>query len=911
MPDWAPEVRARLSSLRLSPTRESEIVEELSQHLDDRWRELIAGGASSDDAAELVLAEFRSGDALAKYMAALRQAHAPTSITPGATSGNLLSNISQDLHYAARGIVRAPGFSATVILTLALGIGAATAIFSVVYGVLLRPLPYPEPGRLTAIWEVNRRGTFSRLADPNFADFRDQNHSFEAVAKYYNLVASVTGSGEPARVGVAYVSRDFFKILGVRPVMGRGLATDDAHVGAVPTLLASSRYWKDHLASTGDLSSLKLHIGDRVYSVVGVLPEWFEFPTKTDLWLPVELDPEGTSRTSHNYSAIGRLRNGVSASQATSDLAAIAARIIREASEQNGYLLRSAAAVPLQASQTATVRSPLYVLLGAVGFLLLVACANVANFLLAQASERARELAVRHALGAGRRRLVQQFITEAALLATVSGIVAVVIAARLLAALLAVAPQDLPRIGDVAISWPVLAFTAGTSFLVAMGLGVITAVRATSGAPRQTLAEGGRGSVANQRSQRTGRAIVAAQLAMTLALLTGAGLLGRSLLRVLSINPGFRIDNIVAMDLQLPVPSGLTPDAAAAFRAHESQFLSGLIERLHAIPGVQQVAAANKVPMDGGLPDGMFLLVGQSENPTNVKDYLEKVQQAGRRNGTADFGAVSPEYFQALDIPLRRGRLFDRTDGFDAPHAAVISESLAPVQWPNEDPIGHTLQFGNMDGDFQLLTIVGVVGDTHEYGLEQPPRPTVYVNLLQRPRPDISVVIHADADAAPVIAAARAIAREQAPDVPPRFRTFTQIYSASLGSRRFNLTLVVAFALCALLLAVAGVYGVVSYAVAQRTQEIGVRMALGAKARDVLLLIFRQGLTTTIVGVGVGVIGSFVAARTIQSMLFGVTASDPATFIGVAVSLVGVAGLACYIPARRATKVDPMVALRG
>jgi putative ABC transport system permease protein len=909
MPDWAREVRHRLSSLRLSPTRESEIVEELSQHLDDRWRELIAGGVSSDEAARTALAEFRGRDVFAKFMSPLRQAHEPSPITPGATSGRLLSNIAQDLRYAGRTVARTPGFSATVILTLALGIGAATAIFSVVYGVLLRPLPYPQPDRLTAIWEVNYRGGFSRLADPNFNDFRDQNHSFDAVAKYYDVVASVAGTAEPARVGVAHVSRDFFKVLGVEPVMGRSLAADDAQLGAAPTLLASSRYWRDHLASTRDLSTAKLRIGDRVYSVVGVLPERFEFPAKTDLWLPVELDPESTSRTSHNYSAIGRLRNGVSAEQATRDLAAIATRIVREASEQNEYLLRSAAAVPLQTSQTAKVRSPLYILLGAVGFLLLVACANVTNFLLAQASRRTRELAVRHALGAGRGRLVQQFITEALLLATASGIVAVVIAKGLLAALLALAPQDLPRLSEVGISWPVLGFTAGTSFLVAIGLGVITAVHATSGMPRETLVEGGRGSVANQRSQRTGRAIMAAQLAMTLALLTGASLLGRSLLRVLSVNPGFRIDNVLAMDLQLPVPSELTPDAAPAFRARESQFLSGLIERLHAIPGVHQVAAANRVPMDGGLPDGMFLLVGPSDNPSNYKDYFELGRQAGRR-GTADLGAVSSEYFQALDIPLRRGRLFDRRDGFAAPHAAVISESLARTQWPNQDPIGHTIQFGNMDGDFHLLTIVGVVGDTHEYGLEQPPRPTVYVNLLQRPRSDVSVVIHADSDAAPIIAAARAIVHEQAPNVPPRFRTFTQIYSTSLGSRRFNLTLVAVFALCALLLAVAGVYGVVSYAVAQRTQEIGVRMALGAKARDVLALILRQGLTTTIVGVAVGVVGSFVAARTIQSLLFGVTATDPVTFIGVAVSLVAVAGLACYIPARRATKVDPVVALR-
>ena len=817
--------------------------------------------------------------------------------------------IFQDLKYAARGLAKNPAFSATVILTLALGIGATTAIFSVVYGVLLRPLPYPNPDHLVAIWEVNHRGTYSHLADPNFDDFRDQNHSFQAIAKYNTFVASVAGLAEPTRTGVSFVSRDFFNVLDIHPLMGRTFAPDDAHVGAAPVLLASQRYWKEHLSSASDLSTLKLRVQDRIYSVVGILPQGFEFPAKTDLWLPTELDPENPSRTSHNFFALGRLRNSVSVAQAATDLAAIAERIVQQSPEQNEYLLRSAAAVPLQASLTGQVRSPLYILLGAVGFLLLVACANVANFLLAQASARARELAIRNALGAGRGRLVRQFITETLLLSAFSCVAGILIAVGLLRALLALAPQDLPRLAEVTISWPVLLFTAAISFLAALGLGILTAVRATSQAPGGALVEGSRGNAGTQRSQRVGRAIVVAQLAMTLALLTGAGLLGRSLLRVLSVDPGFRTENVVAMDLQLSEPADLKPDAAVAFHAHESQFAEGLIQRLHAIPGVQQVAAVNAVPMDGGLPDGMFLLMNWQENPKDFKEYSLLAQQPERR-GTADFCAATPEYFQALGIPLIRGRFFDQHDGFNSPHVAVITESLARLRWPKQDPIGQTIQFGNMDGFLQLLTIVGIAGDTHEYGLEEPPRPTVYVNLLQRPRTDFSVVMHTQSESASVIATARAILREEAPDVPPRFRTFTQIYSASLGSRRFNLTLVVLFAITALLLAVAGVYGVVAYGVAQRTREIGMRMALGARSADVLRLILTQGLTTTLIGVAIGVAGSFATARTIQSLLFGVKPTDPLTFIAVAASLVAVAGLACYIPARRATKVDPMVALR-
>jgi predicted permease len=485
----------------------------------------------------------------------------------------------------------------------------------------------------------------------------------------------------------------------------------------------------------------------------------------------------------------------------------------------------------------------------------------------------------------------------------------VLLASALLRSLVSLAPPDLPRLAEVTISWPVLAFTAAVSFLAAIGLGVLTSVRATSGAPRAALVEGGRGTAGSASSQRVGRSIVAAQLAITLALLTGAGLLGRSLLRVLSVDPGFRTDHIVVMDLQLPESSDSSPDAVAASRARTSQLTSGLVERLHSVPGVQQVAAVNAVPMDGGLPDGMFLLVSPEENPKDFNEYRVLAKQEGRR-GTADFCAATPEYFQALGIPLRRGRLFDRRDGRDSAHVAVISESLARSQWPRQDPIGRTIQFGNMDGDLHLLTIVGVVGDTREYGLEQPPRPTVYVNLLQRPRTQFSMVLHTDADTAQVVAAARAILRGEAPDVPPRFRTFGQIYSAALGSRRFSLTLVGTFAIAALLLAVAGVYGVMSFSVARRVQEIGVRMALGARSVDVLKLILRQGLATTLVGVAIGVAGSVVTARAIQSMLFSVSPTDPITFLAVAAALIAVDAVACYIPARRATKVDPLVALR-
>jgi predicted permease len=400
-----------------------------------------------------------------------------------------------------------------------------------------------------------------------------------------------------------------------------------------------------------------------------------------------------------------------------------------------------------------------------------------------------------------------------------------------------------------------------------------------------------------------GRIIVAAQMAITVVLLVGAALLGRSLLRVLSVNPGFRTDGVVAMDLSMPY----SEDPAA--RARLLPFYTDVFRRLRAIPGVEEVAAANGVPLDGGRPDGLFLLVAPQDAPKTMKELSDRFQDKDKL-GTADYGAVSPAYFRALGIPLVRGRMFDDRDGPSAPHVAVISESLARSRWPESEPIGATVEFGNMDGDLRPITIVGIVGDTREYGLEQPPRPTLYVNLMQRPAFSSTVVMRSTADPGAIATAARRILREAAPEVPPRIRTFAEIYSASLGARRFNLTLVGAFAGTALVLAAAGIYGVMAYSVTQRRKEIGVRIALGASRGQVFRIVIGQGLLTTVAGVALGVVAALVLTRTLENLLFGVTPTDPVTFAAVIAILIAVAGLACYVPARRATDADPMDALR-
>jgi len=821
-----------------------------------------------------------------------------------------MGNVAQDIRYALRQLHKRLGFTSVAVITLALGIGASSAIFSVVYGVLLRPLPYSDPNRIMAVFEVNTQGTWSRLADPNFDDFRDQNHSFQAIAKYSAGIASVSGAGQPTRSMVANVSADFLNVFRVQPAIGRAFVPTDMKKGAAPVAIVSYGYWRQNLGSRTDLAQLHLKIDNAIYSVIGVLPGAFEFPSETALWVPADSDGENPSRTSHNYSAVARLRDGVASQQANAEISAIARRIHDSSSEQNDYLLKDAAVVPLQESITGKARPALLVLLGAVGFLLLVACANVANLLLAQASARERELGIRSALGAERRRLIWQFLTEALVLSFIAGGLGIVGAFFGLKGLVALAPENLPRLDSVSINVPVLGFALLLSMAVAVGLGAFTAFRATSGNVREILAEGARGQAGSQSSRRIGRGIVAAQIAITLILVVGAGLLGRSLLKVLEVDPGFRVDKVITMDVSLP----WVQDPKA--KAGRAIFFASLIDRLKQIPGVRKVGATTAVPMDGGLPNGGFLLMTQDELPkTPLSDEalsreFDRLFQQKERLGDADFCVATDGYFQVLGIPLVRGRMFDERDTADAPHVAVISESLARERWPGQDPIGHTIQFGNMDGDLRLLTIIGIVGDVHEDSLEAPPHPTVYVNLFQRPRSAITLTMLSDAPTQLVTSAARGVLQELNPEIPAKFRTFSQVFTASLGSRKFNLILISSFGIVALLLALAGVFGVMAYSVSRRTREIGVRIAVGASPRDVVTMILGQGMRTIFVGLAIGLAGSLVLTRAMGSMLFGVTAVDPLTFAAVVLLLIWAALLACYIPARRAAKVDPMVALR-
>lgn len=848
--------------------------------------------------------------------------------TPQDRQRGWLEQWSQDFRFGFRTLWRGPVYTFVSVLTLALGIGATTAIFSVVYGVLLRPLPYHDPEQIVRVWEVSSKGRQMQFADPNFDDMRAQARSLKGMAQMRSAEVAVSIADAPHSVRVANVSEDFFSVMGVQPVLGRVFAPEERQLGAAQTALVSHSYWQRHLHEARDLQSLKFTISKNPTVIVGVLPPGFNFPDGSQVWLPRELNSRLPSRTAHNWQVVARLRDGASIEQARADVSSIAKGISQQHRLDEKHMA-DATVVALKDALTVDVKPALLVLLGVAGLLLLVACANVMNLSLAQAAARGGELAVRVALGASRLRLVRQFLAEALLLCLVGGVLGVIAAFFGVRALLALAPPTIPRLDEVSVNLPVLGFALGLSFLVAAGLGVLTALRATAGEMRSALSESGKRQGTGAHSRRIGRVIVTVQVAITLTLLTGAGLLGRSMLRVLSVDPGFQTEHIATLDLKLS-------DLQARTETQRVQFLEQLISRLEALPGVQAVGGTNVLPLKApASPDGTFAIINPQQltaaqrdlidrsakisvtnpDPAFIHDltkFLEELFRNQVQTGNADYVVASEGYFAALEIPLLNGRLFNDGDGPDAPHVAVIAESLARQKWPNQDPIGQTIEFGNMDGDLRLITIVGVVGEVRKHSLEAPARPTVYVNYRQRPRTasQFDIVLRSHSDPAALFASVRGVLSQLDPTVPPRLNSLTQVFSDSLNTRRFNLLLVSVFALAALLLAMAGVFGVLAYSVAQRTKEIGVRIALGATPRTILRMVLGQALVTVAIGIAIGLLGSFLLTRTMRSLLFEVSPNDPATLAGIALLMMIVGMLASYMPARRATRVDPMVALR-
>jgi predicted permease len=805
-----------------------------------------------------------------------------------------------ELRFALRYLRRQGATTAVAVLALAAGIGGATTLFSVLHAVLLRPLPFPDSERIVSVHQISPRGQrMNNMSEPNFEDLREQTRSFEAMAVYSGWIQSVSGGTEPVRAGVATVSESFFDVLGVRAALGRLFGAADARA-AESTAVVSHGFWQRVLSGTRDLASVRLRSGEHVHAVIGVLPPGPAFPVGTDIWVPRALTSPNTSRTAHNWRTVARLMPGVSVEQARADVSRVARRL-REQYKDDTWMADADARL-LRQALTGAFERPLYVLLGAVFFLLLVACANVANLLLAQATVRRGELAVRTALGAGTSDLLRQLLAETLLLALAGGGLGLLLAGVGVPALLSLEPGKLPRAEEIGLNAPVLGFALALSLLTALGLGALIAMRAARQAPLAALSASGRGGSGAPR-RRALAALVASQVGATAALLVGAGLLGRSLQRLLDVDPGFRTSSVVAIDVALA--AGSSPERLAA----RARFYDEALERLSGLPGVRQAGLVNAVPLAGGAADGTFLAIDHEIRGTQEFQRLMKDPQIA---GHAQFRVASEGYFRALGIPLRRGRLFEATDTQDAPHVAVISESLARTHWQDRDPIGRHVQFGNMDGDLRLFTIVGIVGDVREAGLEAQPRPTFYASLRQRGRAasSVTLVAHVDGDPTALAAPARALLRELAPDVPPRFRTIAEIRHASLADRRFTLLLLGLFAAAALGLAALGVYGVTAYSVAARTREVGIRMALGARPREVLRLMAKEGTKATAAGALIGVLGALVLSRGLRSLLYEVEPADPPTLAGVALLLAAVTLAACAIPARRAARVDPATALR-
>ncbi len=798
-------------------------------------------------------------------------------------------SLRQDLRHGARMLLKKPGFTSIAILTLALGIGACSMIFSVVDALLLRSLPFPEADRLVQLREVGAKSGTMFVAESNFEDVRAQSRSFSALALAagsFPLV--VTGGSEPVRERVAIVSGQFFDALGVQPMIGRAFVPEEEKFGGPVAVVVSHRYWQTMLGARADFGNVKLNVDGVSCNVVGVMPPSFNYPLEAEVWMTRNTEPPNTSRTAHNWPVIGRLRPGVTIEQARAEVSLIGRQLRQtfgEKTDATDFTL-----FPLQQFLTRNVREGLLLLLGAVGLLLLVACANVSNLLLAQFTARQREFTVRAALGASRWRLVRQLISENLLVTLPAALLGVLLASFGVEFLLLLDNQTLPQVNAVAVDKRVTLFAGALAVLIAVLLGSLPAFKFR----KQNLPNGlkdGRGQSADAGSQRLRGALVVTQIGLTLVLLIGAGLLGRSFIKLLRTDPGFKTENALAMTLSLP--STITPQEDEQLR----QFYNRLLERISQLPGVVATGGINALPLADRGANGRFLI---DDNPA--------------LRGEADYRVASGGYFPALGMRLLQGRLFDRTDTVNSPHVAVISQSLAAKYWPKGDAIGQRIQFGNMDTDKRLLHVVGIVSDLRDAGLDTEAGPTVYAYSLQRPQwwqvSRLSIVVRSQADPQTLIPPMREAVAALRSDVPLRFRTMERVFSSSLAQRRFSLVLYGVFAAVALVIAAIGIYGVISYGVAQRIQELGIRLALGAQNRDVLRLVVGQGMKLALIGVATGVTGALALTGFIKSMLYGISATDPLTFVLIASLFLAIALLACWIPARRATKVDPMVALK-
>ena len=819
-----------------------------------------------------------------------------------------MQTLFQDLRYGARMLFKNPGITFVVILALALGIGANTAIFSVVDAVLLRPLPYPESDRLVFLNETSKAMDEISISYPNFTDWRNQNHAFEKIGVYNRGSYNLTGVGDAERITTAQISADLFAALRVNPALGRLFTNDEDKPGGTPVVLLSYPLWQRRFGGQASILNQQITLNTKSYTVIGIMPEGYQFPSRAEMWVPVgQLSGEAMWLQRGNHPGlygVARLKPGVTFAQAKAEMDTIGANLEKQYQDSNAG--NGIGVNPMLEVFVGEIRGKLWFLFGAVAAVLLIACANIANLLLARAQSRQKEMAIRSAMGAGRWRIARQLLTESVLLALIGGTLGMLVAQWGIKLILYISPDALPRSREIGLDWRVLAFTIGLSFVTGLLFGLVPALQAGVVDVHETLKETGRGTSGKHWLRSS---LVVVEVGTTLVLLICAGLMIRSFYRLQKVNPGFSYDHLTSFTVALPQKKYNESE-------QREKFYNRLLQNLRALPGVEATAAASGLPLGNNGWQTGFVVDGRPRPPRDQTPLMEAC-------------LVTPDYFKAMNIPVKSGRVFDNHDdrswiaGKDlgkldddekqmAPlNSIVIDEEFARRYWPGEEAVGKRIAMGS-EKDPRFLTVLGVVGRVKMESLgTDSKRVQGYFPFAQIPGAGMTVILKAAGDPNQLIAAVRQQVKAIDPDQPIySVRTMDDIRAESVAPERLNLTLLSIFAGIALVLAVVGIYGVMSYTVTQRTHEIGIRMAIGAQPRDVFRMVIGQGMMLALIGVACGLIGAFGLTRLMASMLFGVEPMDPMTFAAIAVLLTGVALVACYVPGRRATKVDPVVSLR-
>jgi len=896
MPEWKELVRRQLAELRLTPEREAEIAEELAQHAEDRYKELKLSGVSDAEALRLTLNEVLDQKALASGLRDVERTDVPEPVVLGVgAQGHFLSGVGQDLRYGIRTLRKNAGFSAIAILALAIGIGANTAIFSVVNGVLLQPLAYPDSARLVNIYETSAGLSHSSVAYPNYLDEGRESHSFSDMGAYRSDDFNLTGSGRPEQVSGEYVTASLFPVLGVTPPLGRAFGPEEDRPGTGCTVMLSYNFWQGRFGAERNILGKTLTLNAMNCVVIGVLPA--SLSATAQVYLPIEQWTGAALRTRESHPGlrvVGRLRPGMSIPAARGEMEAIAKGLAQQYPATNA--LNSAAVVPMKDDMVGNVRPVLLLLVGAVGFVLIIACANVANLLLARSAARKREFAIRAALGAERWRVVRQLLTESVLLSLGGAAVGLPLAQWGTTLLVAAAPASLPRSGEVGIDMYVLLFTLAVSLVTGILFGLAPAMHSAKTNPQESLKEGTRGAGGGRH--RTEGIFVALETCLAVILLAGSALMIQSVWRLLQVNPGFTVSHILTMQV------ALSPKVMASPVGIRTA-LQQLVQRVEMLPGVHAAALTSLLPLgDSDSEIDFWLGNGPQPGPERIK--------------TVVFYVVSPDYPAVMQIPLLRGRVLTERDNLSSTPVALIDDVMARQIFPGVDPIGRQISLIALG----TVQIVGVVGHVKQWGLDSDDtnkiRSQVYFPLLQIPDKFMSsgvtaltLALRSKGEPLSFVPSVRAAVAGPTDDQPVyAVRAMKDVISGSLAGRRFMMLVLIVFASVALLLAAVGIYGVMSYAVTRRTNELGIRSALGASHWQIVGLVLRQGMGLAGAGLIVGLAASVMLTRFMGSLLYGVGAGDPLTLVAVTVVLGVVAMLACVLPAKRASAVDPVVALR-